>query len=82
MASTTTSEKRTAKDPLDVQEASIELMGFTREERDAWEFERNNLMLSLLTQGFSLGCLAKASGYAVSRVSDFIEKAREKRDRA
>lgn len=75
-------EKHTARDPLNVQDVQIELMGFCKFERDLWERDRNDKMLELIEKGFSMGCIAKGSGYAQSRVEAYVRAARERRQRA
>ncbi len=72
-------QRRTAREKLDVIDAEIELIGFTRVERDEWEETRDSIMLSMLEKGFSKSLIAKASGYAISRVDAFLEKARGRR---
>lgn len=64
---------------MNVIDAEIELMGFTLPERDDWENDRNDKMLELVDNGFSMNCIARASGYAVCRVSDYVKRARERR---
>jgi len=49
------------------------------EERDEWARDRNEAMLKLVESGYTIGCVARASGYAVSRVSDYVQRAREAR---
>jgi hypothetical protein len=72
---------KTVRDGLAILEAEIELMGYTHKEREAWEATRDDTMLSLSLDGYSLSCIARASGYAISRVSAYVEKARERRQR-
>jgi hypothetical protein len=72
-------ERRTARSDLDVMDAEIEIMGYTRSDRDRWEQERDELMLSMAEKDFSLSLIARASGFAVSRVSDYVRRARERR---
>lgn len=82
MASTTASEKKTARYVENVVDAEIALIGYTRSERDDWEAERNYRMADLADKGFAISCIARASGYVQSRVEAYVRAARERRQRS
>lgn len=55
------------------------LIGFEHDALLAFEVVRNAKMLELVEKGYSLHCIAKASGYALSRVCHYVKRAREQR---
>ncbi len=59
--------------------AEMALVGFERDALLAFEVVRNAKMLELAEAGYSLNCIAQASGYALSRVCHYVKRAREQR---
>lgn len=64
----------TAKDDLAIERAALELVGYTREDFEEWERQRDEKLIKLKKEGFSLGALAAASGFPKTCLSRYLSR--------